>query len=152
LFSISCSLWKILFAQAIREEGVFIPVSGLATGWRLTETQVEFKVNNVKQNYSMKLGEGGEAFFVFETSDDIPEGLQTSPLISPATSPDGLLAQNAAPGTTLQEPEYLDLSADTARRRVSSYIPENGISIPTADRKARSDMGMDTLPWSGTDI
>ncbi|KAL5615414.1 hypothetical protein BROUX41_005461 [Berkeleyomyces rouxiae] len=51
------------------------------------EKKVEFNVNGVKQDYSMKLGEGGEAFFVFETSDNIPQALQTSPLASPATSP-----------------------------------------------------------------
>ncbi|KKF95747.1 Nuclear elongation and deformation protein 1 [Ceratocystis platani] len=51
------------------------------------EKKVEFNVNGVKQDYSMKLGEGGEAFFVFETTDNIPQALQTSPLASPAASP-----------------------------------------------------------------
>ncbi|KAJ6442937.1 nuclear elongation and deformation protein 1 [Purpureocillium lavendulum] len=36
------------------------------------EKKVEFRVNGVKQDYSMKLGEGGEAFFVFETTENIP--------------------------------------------------------------------------------
>lgn len=35
------------------------------------EKKVEFRINGTKQHYSMKLGEGGEAFFVFETSDSI---------------------------------------------------------------------------------
>jgi phosphatidate phosphatase LPIN len=35
----------------------------------------------------MKLGEGGEAFFVFQTEGDIPEHMQTSPIVSPAQSP-----------------------------------------------------------------
>jgi phosphatidate phosphatase LPIN len=48
------------------------------------EKKVEFRVNGRKQDYAMKLGEGGEAFFVFETSDTIPQSLQTSPLVSPA--------------------------------------------------------------------
>ncbi|KAJ3477865.1 hypothetical protein NLG97_g8723 [Lecanicillium saksenae] len=51
------------------------------------EKKVEFRVNDSKQEYSMKLGEGGEAFFVFETTDTIPESMQTSPLVSPASSP-----------------------------------------------------------------
>ena len=58
--------------------------------WRLLrpyEKKVEFKVNGQKQEYSMKLGEGGEAFFVFETNESVPEALQTSPLTSPAASP-----------------------------------------------------------------
>ena len=67
-------------------------------------------VNNAKQHHSMKLGEGGEAFFVFETSEEIPESLQTSPVISPATSPQSLVEQDVASVPTLQEPEYLDLN------------------------------------------
>lgn len=51
------------------------------------EKKVEFRVNGHKQGYSMKLGEGGEAFFVFETTETIPESMQTSPLVSPASSP-----------------------------------------------------------------
>ena len=35
----------------------------------------------------MKLGEGGEAFFVFQTEGDIPEEMQTSPIVSPDQSP-----------------------------------------------------------------
>lgn len=31
----------------------------------------------------MKVGETGEAFFVFETDADVPEDLQTSPLAGP---------------------------------------------------------------------
>jgi phosphatidate phosphatase LPIN len=72
------------------------------------EKKVEFEVNNVKQNYSMKLGEGGEAFFVFETTENIPEALQTSPLISPASSPSNTVTDQAA--TPLIEPTYLDIT------------------------------------------
>ena len=60
----------------------------------------------------MKLGEGGEAFFVFETSDEIPKSLQTSPVVSPATSPQSLAEQDLASVPTLQEPEFLDLNTD----------------------------------------
>lgn len=70
------------------------------------EKKVEFKVNGVKQDYAMKLGEGGEAFFVFETTDEIPASLQTSPLVSPAVSPQVPEGDLAA---SLQEPEFLDL-------------------------------------------
>jgi phosphatidate phosphatase LPIN len=49
--------------------------------------QVEFKVNGKKVDYPMKLGEGGEAFFVFQTEGDIPEDMQTSPVVSPSQSP-----------------------------------------------------------------
>ncbi|KAJ5247092.1 hypothetical protein N7468_002075 [Penicillium chermesinum] len=70
------------------------------------EKKVEFHVNGVKQDYAMKLGEGGEAFFVFETTDEIPASLQTSPLVSPAGSPK--VPSEEFP-QSLQEPDYLDL-------------------------------------------
>lgn len=61
----------------------------------------------------MKLGEGGEAFFVFETSSAIPEGLQTSPLVSPATSPQAAPIATPSESSLLQDPEPLDLASDT---------------------------------------
>ena len=39
--------------------------------------------SEVPLEFSMKVGEAGEAFFVFETDTDVPEDLQTSPIISP---------------------------------------------------------------------
>jgi phosphatidate phosphatase PAH1 len=51
----------------------------------------------------MKVGEGGEAFFVFETRERIPQDLQTSPLVSPETSP-------LTRPTDLGEPDLLDLA------------------------------------------
>lgn len=84
------------------------------------EKKVEFKVNNIKQNYSMKLGEGGEAFFVFETTDQIPESLQTSPLVSPASSPPNVSTEQLTP-TALGEPSFLDITgSDKTRRPISS--------------------------------
>ncbi|TAQ90752.1 Phosphatidate phosphatase/4-nitrophenylphosphatase [Chlorociboria aeruginascens] len=82
------------------------------------EKKVEFRVNNAKQDYAMKLGEGGEAFFVFETSDNIPEAMQTSPLISPASSPP--LAAEGSNVSTLSEPDYLDLETGTGKSRSGS--------------------------------
>jgi len=91
----------------------------------------------------MKLGEGGEAFFVFETSDDIPESLQTSPVISPATSPQGLAAQNISSGASWQEPDYLDLGSDAAKRRPGLAVyQESDVSILHADKSVPSDIGM----------
>lgn len=98
---------------------------------RPSEKKVEFKVNGVKQPYSMKLGEGGEAFFVFETSATIPKSLQTSPLVSPATSPslDPLL-----PGQPpLQEPESLDLNDPIGKARSASF---NQPVVPTGMQRS----------------
>ena len=82
---------------------------------RPSDKKVEFKVNGEKQNYAMKLGEGGEAFFVFETKETIPQDLQTSPLASPASSPSLSPETSSLPG--LQEPELLELDAFASRAR-----------------------------------
>ena len=79
------------------------------------EKKVEFKFNGVNQNYSMKLGEGGEAFFVFETTENIPEALQTSPLISPANSPSNLFLDQPTPSLT--EPSYLDITDESTVKK-----------------------------------
>ena len=118
--------------------------------------QVEFKVNDVKQDYSMKLGEGGEAFFVFETFGDIPEALQTSPLVSPSSSPKAVSAQDFRDSTStspLQEPDYLDLTTDIAKQRPASSIlqPVGGL-VELPERRAKSDVGMYLPPkiWKGS--
>lgn len=80
------------------------------------EKKVEFRVNGVKQNYSMKLGEGGEAFFVFETTDRIPESLQTSPLISAASSPHNLSTEQLT-SSALAEPTFLDITEEEKKRK-----------------------------------
>ena len=86
----------------------------------------------------MKLGEGGEAFFVFGTTDDIPEDLQTSPLVSPATSPKSF-AEGQPDEPSLQEPDYFDLtngaSQIDAKRASAVQIPSRGL-------RASSDLGM----------
>lgn len=79
------------------------------------EKKVEFKVNGAKQEYSMKLGEGGEAFFIFETTDNIPKSLQTSPLVSPASSPP--LQPDQSSEGALQEPDLLQLDGTTGKSR-----------------------------------
>ncbi|KAF7542982.1 hypothetical protein G7Z17_g11115 [Cylindrodendrum hubeiense] len=106
---------------------------------RPSDKKVEFHVNGAKQPYSMKLGEGGEAFFVFETTDNIPQSLQTSPLVSPASSPASsppLDPEQSLAG--LQEPELLDLDggAEKPRRPPPSALytqrDENGMITPVS--------------------
>ncbi|KAI9820128.1 MAG: hypothetical protein M1832_003835 [Thelocarpon impressellum] len=107
------------------------------------EKKVEFQVNDVKQDYAMKLGEGGEAFFVFETSEDIPESLQTSPLVSPTMSAEDLPAQ-AGPGLpSLQEPDFLDLAIGVSARPGPTPVtrPRSDPPVIAAGRRAHSDMG-----------
>ena len=44
---------------------------------------VNMHVNEKIAPVQMKIGEAGEAFFIYETSEDVPKEYQTSPLISP---------------------------------------------------------------------
>lgn len=115
------------------------------------EKKVEFAVNGSKQPFPMKLGEGGEAFFVFETQESVPEALQTSPLVSPATSPQ--LRPETLTGTTppsLQEPDPFELEAlgdepvgESAgpQRKPHSKSTTEGIPFPPDAQKAKSDVG-----------
>ncbi|KAL2001267.1 hypothetical protein VTN02DRAFT_1974 [Thermoascus thermophilus] len=100
------------------------------------EKKVEFRVNGVKQDYAMKLGEGGEAFFVFETTDDIPAALQTSPLVSPTSSPKQR-SQELSDASSLQEPDYLELD------KSNKSDPGSSSALPILSRgmRAASDLG-----------
>lgn len=100
--------------------------------------KVEFRVNGVKQDFSMKLGEGGEAFFVFETTDDVPIALQTSPLVSPAGSPkqEGDLGGDS---TSLQEPDVLDLNKASSLKADTKSLP--GMPIRSSDNLMNTDLG-----------
>lgn len=102
---------------------------------------MEFKVNNLKKHHAMKLGEGGEAFFVFETSDEIPESMQTSPVISPTASPQSLPEQGFSSPPALQEPEYLDLDTDGVNDRRKALLMRARPTISDASR-AKSDFGI----------
>ena len=120
--------------------------------WRLLrpyEKKVEFKVNGQKQEFPMKLGEGGEAFFVFETNESVPEALQTSPPVSPAASPQ---LQPAAPSPpTLPEPEPFELESlggAGLRPNQRQHSKSMSVGMPnlTPGEKAHSDTGRLTPP------
>ncbi|KAE9409869.1 LNS2-domain-containing protein [Gymnopus androsaceus JB14] len=49
------------------------------------EKKVTVSVNGHPIPFDMKIGEAGEAFFIFETEDDVPEDLITSPLLRPSS-------------------------------------------------------------------
>lgn len=55
---------------------------------RPTEKKVEISVNGQKVDFPMKVGDAGEAFFVFETDQQVPEELQTSPIAGPSEGSD----------------------------------------------------------------
>ena len=100
----------------------------------------------------MKIGEAGEAFFIFETAGDVPDELITSPLLEATRSPD-IQGQDAQihrfgvdEGTdqdvedlgqlSQPEPDFLDLNAP-------SPPPASGqtdqTSIPQAEREDQED-------------
>lgn len=107
------------------------------------EKKVEFKVNDVKQDYAMKLGEGGEAFFVFETTDNIPESMQTSPLVSPASSPPfPPLPATGSNVSNLSEPDFLDLDTIGGKSRSGS------ITRPLGQPASRRPSNLSTLLWN----
>jgi phosphatidate phosphatase LPIN len=81
---------------------------------------VNVSVNGQPIPFNMKIGEAGEAFFVFETDEDIPEELMTSPILQATAAPDleaaGTSLESGAEGEKqelgeTQEPEFLDLDA-----------------------------------------
>jgi len=106
------------------------------------EKKVEFRVNNAKQDYAMKLGEGGEAFFVFETSDNIPEAMQTSPLVSPASSPP--LAAEGSNVSNLSEPDFLDLDTVTGKPRSGSVTRSGGGLLSSSAPRRPSNLSKST--------
>lgn len=79
-------------------------------------------MNGEKVDLPMKLGDGGEAFFVFETEGEVPTDLLTSPVISPASSPRGSESPLPYP-----EPEFLDLSR--SRSRSTSPEPKDDVML-----------------------
>lgn len=143
--SLACSPFHVRFGKfsLLRpyEKKVICMLPLLSTIANKTIVQVEFKVNDLKQHHAMKLGEGGEAFFVFETSDEIPESMQTSPVISPAASPQSLSEQDVSSAPTLQEPEYLDLNIDNANESKQA-LPRRPRPMISDGSRAKSDYGI----------
>lgn len=83
------------------------------------QKKIDLYVNDIKTDLPMKLGEGGEAFFVFETdASDLSLKMVTSPVVSAENSP-GLSPLTSPRGTfiggdgvlTSYEPDELDLNA-----------------------------------------
>jgi phosphatidate phosphatase LPIN len=114
---------------------------------RPSDKKVEFRVNGELQYYSMKLGEGGEAFFVFETTRSVPADMQTSPIASPVASPEQkpveLPSESAFDDP---EPFELDSSGSAVKRR-----GRMSMSVPTSESiHAEAEYGRPKSgDWSG---
>ncbi|KAK9477647.1 Lipin/Ned1/Smp2-domain-containing protein [Lipomyces japonicus] len=106
-----------------------------------SQKKVDFSVNGQKMDFAMKLGDGGEAFFVFETDSDVPSHLLTSPVLSPSSSAASSPASVNSSTLNLQEPEFLDLEAESNNRLTSdassdSKIRTNNLSSAPQPKKA----------------
>jgi phosphatidate phosphatase PAH1 len=100
---------------------------------------VDIAVNGKSVPFNMKIGEAGEAFFVFETDSDVPDDLITSPLLEPTEpiSTDALPAgeigrfgagddrQNFVDDGARQEPDFLDLDAPSTEGLKTSASKKN---------------------------
>lgn len=108
-------------------------------------------VNGSPIPFSMKIGDAGEAFFVLETAEDIPDDLVTSPLLSPTPEPaeqqscfqdggfgikQGAEGRLVDLGSKMQEPEFLDLNAPSGLRQ----------PVPAIDPNARPKLGSRSAP------
>lgn len=78
-----------------------------------SQKKIDVIVNGKPTNIPMKLGESGEAFFVFETaingSEDIPEDLLASPVISASSSPSQSPISMSLDQPGMEEPDYLNI-------------------------------------------
>ncbi|KAI8327716.1 Lipin/Ned1/Smp2-domain-containing protein [Choanephora cucurbitarum] len=88
------------------------------------EKKVQIKINGQVVPYVMKVGEAGEAFFVFETEHEVPEEFQTSPIM-----------EATVPEKNDEDPPYLDLGESKDGRKspqdkLDSFEDEDGLSLP----------------------
>lgn len=113
---------------------------------------MDVSVNGHRIPFNMKIGEAGEAFFVFETDDDVPEDLITSPLLHPidpaadqntkkvdlqtgrfgAKRSDTEGAMNDEEELQRQEPEFLDLDAAPTLEDLNKWKNQTD-SLPAPD-------------------
>jgi phosphatidate phosphatase LPIN len=101
-------------------------------------------VNGRAIPFSMKIGDAGEAFFVFETDAEVPDDLLTSPVLeatrpgpksAPAADvPAGRFGAKGDPDDASQEPEYFDLDAPSGSKAGHDEFassPEIEVTTPT---------------------
>lgn len=127
--SLQCLPWHVRFGKF----QIFKPL----------QKKIDLYVNDCKTDLPMKLGDGGEAHFVFETDAlDLSASVITSPVVSASSSAAGL------PHSTFSEPskvpDDLDLNAAYEEREEKEERPtqEEKEERPTQeeiDAKARLD-------------
>jgi len=129
---------------------------------RPSDKQVNVFVNGTRIPFDMKIGEAGEAFFVFETDEDVPADLITSPVLH-ATVPNkteeppeaGRIAReeerhNVANEVTEREPSFLDLN-DGLQDQDIWTTPKQTHYIPQALRRQDSKATISQSPFVSRD-
>lgn len=91
----------------------------------------------------MKLGDGGEAFFVFETEGAVPSDLLTSPVISPTSSPRGSESPPPYP-----EPDFLDLARSRSRSNSPNPRDEAILDEPPSTPPPRNSLYASRSDWA----
>ncbi|SCU90522.1 LAMI_0E02454g1_1 [Lachancea mirantina] len=95
-----------------------------------SQKKVQVIVNGQNTNIPMKLGDSGEAYFVFETKADaasIPNELISSPVVSAASSPASSPGKEKRYGAALDEPDFLDIGKPAK----TDDVPEEYPSTPS---------------------
>lgn len=140
--TLHCSPWHVRF-------GKFQIIKPL-------QKKIDLYVNDIKTDLPMKLGEGGEAFFVFEAdAGDLSLSLVTSPVVSaessPSSSPLGsprssYLGTNGSPSKN--EPDELDLNQEA---KLTTDELESKIKLDNSPPpSAKSSMASTQASRSGT--
>lgn len=90
----------------------------------LSSFKVNVSVNGHPIPFNMKIGEAGEAFFVFETDGDVPDDLITSPILHPTRPNDSTGADSLAVKGTELEPTLQPDDQDITRAKNDESAPK----------------------------
>ena len=119
---------------------------------RPSEKKVNVFVNGNPIPFNMKIGEAGEAFFVFETDDDVPADLITSPILQPTPddAPDSIPLLNP-PIVQTQSVSHSSLpipsTGQTQTSSHSSYSPSPYLSPSPTPSPSSSPPSTSHLPF-----
>ncbi|POW12613.1 hypothetical protein PSTT_04240 [Puccinia striiformis] len=141
LSELACSPWHVRFGKL----SVLRPV----------DRKVRILINGEPAPFSMKIGDTGEAFFVFETdAEDLPDDLQTSPLVSPVLKSTDTPVASAQDSTTRQELETVPDFADLGEPQLESCQVKRHPSRETAQPSSSNDnqLNSSTVESSAVEI
>jgi hypothetical protein len=110
---------------------------------RPSEKKVNAFVNGNPIPFNMKIGEAGEAFFVFETDDDVPADLITSPILQPTILDDAQDSLSASNIPLLNPPLVQTQSAGHSSYSPSPYLSPSPSPPPSSSPPSSSYLPFD---------